>query len=71
MRHTQVTRTMREPTDAHRLQLAHMLHEHASYTWTGYPWDHLTMIWELRLYWIDDRHLTLVDTLLSEYYVEL
>lgn len=71
MKHTRVKRWMREPPDDVRLQLEQIM-PHTGYTWTGYSGARygIGVVWSLEIWNIDDRHITLVDVLLSEYYVE-
>lgn len=73
MDYTTVSRWMREPTDAHKLVLERVLNDSVRYVWTGYPGHAygVDWVWELRLYWISDAQLMLVDTLLSEYFVDV
>lgn len=72
MLYTVTTRWMREPSEQHKLLLATMLCERNNYTWTGRPGSAYgcELVWELELYWIRDTELMLVDTLLSEYYID-
>ena len=71
MKHTQIVRMLVEPPESVRLQLEQIL-PHTGYTWTGFAGARygIGVVWRLEIWNIDDRYVMLIDTLLSEYYVE-
>jgi len=70
MKHTRIKRWLAEPPE-HIKCLAEQALGHTGYTWTGFSGAQfdLQIVWCFELYNVEDSRLTMIDTILSEYYV--
>lgn len=70
MKHTRIKRWLAEPPEHIKL-LAERTLGHTGYTWTGFSGAQfdLQIVWCFELYNVEDSRLTMIDTILSEYYV--